>query len=74
MKNLNTVFKIPEHYGDVDAKNLARNLDEVASERKGLRDMLLKFNQIGQSFQNLTNHFSPNFERYPQPAPTTLQN
>lgn len=38
-----------------DAKDLARSLDAVAAERQGLRDMLLKFNQIGQSFQNLTN-------------------
>ena len=37
-----------------DAKKLASNLDAVSEERNGLRDMLLKFNQLGQSFQNLT--------------------
>ncbi len=37
-----------------EARELARNLDAVASERPGMRDMLIRFNQIGESFKNLT--------------------
>ena len=37
-----------------EAKDLAKNLDAAAAERQGFRDMQLMFNQIGQSFQNLT--------------------
>ncbi len=37
-----------------EAKDLSKNLDAVDSDRQGYRDMLLSFNQIGQSFQNLT--------------------